>query len=137
MTDTTLIILGASGDLTERLLLPGLASLLVSDRGVDVQLIGTGRSERTPEEWSEVVSTAFNGDGDSDLAKRTVASSRYLQGDPTTKEHLQALLDASEGTPVLYFALPPAVSIKVIRTLGELELPDGLRLALEKPFGYD
>jgi len=137
VTDTTLIILGASGDLTERLLLPGLASLLVSDRGVDVQLIGTGRSERTPEDWSEVVTTAFNGDGDSELAKKTVGSSRYLQGDPTTKEHLQALLDAAEGTPVLYFALPPAVSIKVIRTLGELDLPEGLRLALEKPFGYD
>lgn len=137
MTDTTLIILGASGDLTERLLLPGLASLLVSDRGVDVQLIGTGRSERTPEEWADVVKGAFNGDGDSDRAAKTVESSRYLQGDPTTTEHLQALLDAAEGEPVLYFALPPAISIKVIRALGELDLPDGLRLALEKPFGYD
>jgi len=137
VTDTTLIILGASGDLTERLLLPGLASLLVSDRGVDVQLLGTGRSERTPEEWADVVKGAFNGDGDSDRAAKTVESSRYLQGDPTTTEHLQALLDAAEGEPVLYFALPPAISIKVIRALGELDLPDGLRLALEKPFGYD
>ena len=102
MTDTTtLIILGASGDLTERLLLPGLASLLKSDRGVDVQLIGTGRSERTPEEWEGVVQTAFNGDAGSDLAKKTLASSRYMQGDPTTVEHLKALFEASEGPPVL------------------------------------
>ena len=138
MTDTTtLIILGASGDLTERLLLPGLASLLKSDRGVDVQLIGTGRSERSPEEWDDVVKTAFNGDAGSDLAKKTLASSRYIQGDPTTVEHLKALFEASEGTPVMYFALPPAISTKVIQALAEIDLPDGLRLALEKPFGSD
>jgi glucose-6-phosphate 1-dehydrogenase len=138
MTDTsTLIILGASGDLTERLLLPGLASLLKSDRGVEVQLIGTGRSERSPEEWDSVVKTAFNGDGDSDLAKKTLASSQYIQGDPTDAAHLEKLFDASEGAPVLYFALPPAISVKVIKALGKITLPEGIRLALEKPFGSD
>ena len=48
------------------------------DRGVDVQLIGTVRSERSPEEWDDVVKTAFNGDAGSDLAKKTLASSRYI-----------------------------------------------------------
>ncbi|MCU1529058.1 MAG: glucose-6-phosphate dehydrogenase [Frondihabitans sp.] len=138
MTDTsTLIILGASGDLTERLLLPGLASLLKSDRGVEVQLIGTGRSERTPQEWDAVVKTAFNGDGDSDLAKKTLASSQYIQGDPTDPAHLEKLFNASEGAPVLYFALPPAISVKVIQALGKVTLPAGISLALEKPFGSD
>ncbi|WP_423917545.1 glucose-6-phosphate dehydrogenase [Frigoribacterium sp. 2-23] len=138
MTDTsTLIILGASGDLTERLLLPGLASLLKSDRGVDVQLIGTGRSERSPEEWDDVVKTAFNGDAGSDLAKKTLASSQYIQGDPTDVDHLKKLLAASQGTPVLYFALPPAISTKVIQALAEIDLPEGISLALEKPFGSD
>lgn len=138
MTETsTLIILGASGDLTERLLLPGLASLLKSDRGVDVKLIGTGRSERSTEEWDDVVKTAFNGDAGSDLAKRTLASSEYIQGDPTDPEHLKKLFAASEGAPVMYFALPPAISTKVIKALEEIDVPDGLRLALEKPFGSD
>lgn len=138
MTETsTLIILGASGDLTERLLLPGLASLLKSDRGVDVKLIGTGRSERSPEEWDGVVKTAFNGDAGSDLAKKTLASSEYIQGDPTDPKHLEKLFAASEGAPVMYFALPPAISVRVIKALETIDLPDGLRLALEKPFGSD
>jgi glucose-6-phosphate 1-dehydrogenase len=138
MTETTtLIILGASGDLTERLLLPGLASLLKSDRGVDVKLIGTGRSERSPQEWESVVSTAFNGDAGSDLAKRTLASSEYIQGDPTDPAHLEKLFEASVGAPVMYFALPPAISTRVIKALEKIALPDGLRLALEKPFGSD
>jgi len=138
MTKTsTLIILGASGDLTERLLLPGLASLLKSDRGVDVKLIGTGRSERSPKEWDEVVKTSFNGDAGSDLAKRTLASSEYIQGDPTDPAHLEKLFAASEGDPVMYFALPPAISVKVIKALEKITPPEGLRLALEKPFGSD
>jgi glucose-6-phosphate 1-dehydrogenase len=138
MTETsTLIILGASGDLTERLLLPGLASLLKSDRGVEVQLIGTGRSERTPKEWEEVVKTSFNGDAGSDLAKKTLAGSQYIQGDPTDPKHLKKLFEASEGVPVMYFALPPAISTKVIQALGTIDLPEGISLALEKPFGSD
>ncbi|RKR73861.1 glucose-6-phosphate dehydrogenase [Frondihabitans australicus] len=138
MTETTtLIILGASGDLTERLLLPGLASLLKSDRGVDVKLIGTGRSARSPKEWDDVVKTAFNGDAGSDLAKRTLASSEYIQGDPTDPAHLEKLFEASVGEPVMYFALPPAISTRVIKALEKVKLPEGLRLALEKPFGSD
>src|ERR1700712_4350579 len=135
MTETsTLIILGASGALPDRPLLPGLASLLKSDRGVDVKLIGTGRSARSPEEWDDVVKTAFNGDAGSDLAKRTLASSEYIQGDPTDPAHLEKLSAPSGGEPVMYFALPPAISTRVIKALEKITVPDGLRLALEKPF---
>jgi glucose-6-phosphate 1-dehydrogenase len=44
-----MIIFGATGDLSARLLLPGLGTFLQSGRSVPVQLIGTGRSERTLE----------------------------------------------------------------------------------------
>ncbi|MET1015914.1 MAG: glucose-6-phosphate dehydrogenase, partial [Leifsonia flava] len=43
----TLIILGAGGDLTSRLLLPGLASLLASSRGAPMALIGVDREPMT------------------------------------------------------------------------------------------
>lgn len=39
----TLIILGAGGDLTSRLLLPGLASFLTSDEAQSLALIGSAR----------------------------------------------------------------------------------------------
>jgi glucose-6-phosphate 1-dehydrogenase len=54
MPDTsidTLVILGAGGDLTSRLLLPGLGSLLASSRGRALQVIGVDRDPVTPAAW--------------------------------------------------------------------------------------
>jgi glucose-6-phosphate 1-dehydrogenase len=42
-TQQTLLILGASGDLAGRLLLPGLGALLASGGGKDLLLVGSGR----------------------------------------------------------------------------------------------
>ena len=58
--DTTLIILGASGDLTSRLLLPGLASLLGSSRGEALNLIGVDRDEMTDDQWRSRVAESFS-----------------------------------------------------------------------------
>ena len=133
---STLVILGASGDLTERLLLPGLGSLVASDRGRRIQLIGTGRSERTPEEWTGTVKAAFDSvDATGRRAAGIVSSTRYVQADPTDLDDLKRILEACEGAPALYFALPPAISIKVCEQLERIDLPEGTTLALEKPFG--
>src|SRR4051812_46323080 len=51
--DQTLLILGASGDLTARLLLPGLAGLLASGgvRDSRLTLIGSGAEDWDDERW--------------------------------------------------------------------------------------
>jgi glucose-6-phosphate 1-dehydrogenase len=135
---TSLVVLGASGDLTERLLLPGLGSLLAGRAGGPRQLIGTGRSERSSDEWRETVATAFEEAGATGKdATAIIDSAKYLQGDPTDVADLRRILDACEHTPILYFALPPAVTIKVCEALEEVDLPGGTVLAMEKPFGSD
>ncbi|MFD3444281.1 glucose-6-phosphate dehydrogenase [Microbacteriaceae bacterium 4G12] len=134
----SLVVLGASGDLTERLLLPGLASLLAENGARPLQLLGTGRSERGQDEWRDTVRKAFDDAGATGSeAAAVLDSTEYLQADPTEKEDLQRLLDACTGTPILYFALPPTITMKVCAVLEELELPEGTYLALEKPFGSD
>ena len=55
----------------------------------------------------------------------------------TRPEDLQRLLDACDGAPAIYFALPPAVTAKACAALGQLSLPAGTALVLEKPFGVD
>lgn len=132
----TLVILGAGGDLTSRLLLPGLASLLASSRGTDIRLIGVDRDPMTDAAWKRRVTKSFAGAG-SALAKSVVASSSYLQADVTDPDSLRRVLDAATGRVALYFALPPAVTVLACRTLATLELPDGIVLAVEKPFGTD
>lgn len=138
MSTRTLILFGASGDLAERLLLPGLATVLARGAGPDVRLIGTGRSEIDAEEWRSRVSDAFDSvDASGERVGATLDSTRYLAGDPTEAGHLRDLLDAAQGEPVLYFGLPPGVVRSILDALGDVDLPAGTTLAFDKPFGTD
>lgn len=135
---TTLLILGASGDLAARLLMPGLAGLLTLQPDRRVQLIGAGAETYTDEEWKARVTTSFDsiqahGPAVDDLLANTI----YLTADVTKAAELQKLLDASQHAPAIYFALPPAITSVACTQLTTLTLPEGTRLALEKPFGTD
>jgi glucose-6-phosphate 1-dehydrogenase len=132
----TLVILGAGGDLTSRLLLPGLASYLASPRAHGVQLIGVDRMAQTDAQWRAAVTAAFEG-ASAPLARGLIDSTRYVQADVSEAAQLKTLLEQCTGRTALYFALPPAVTELACRTLSTLELPTGLTLALEKPFGID
>jgi glucose-6-phosphate 1-dehydrogenase len=138
MTDRieTLIILGAGGDLTSRLLLPGLATLLASRRGAAVELIGVDRGAIDDAAWHAKVTTAFSV-AESELGAAVAGRSRYIQADATDPVDLQRVLGEAKGRVALYFALPPAVTILVCTALSTFELPAGLVFALEKPFGTD
>jgi glucose-6-phosphate 1-dehydrogenase len=145
----TLVIFGASGDLSSRLLLPGLGSLLAGPRATSVRIIGTGRSPLAADEWADRVRVAFasvarESDGTAasrgeigPVAAQTLATTEYVAGDPTDTDHLRALLELAGPAPVLYFSLPPAVTTAIVAKLREIELPAGTELAFEKPFGTD
>lgn len=134
--DTTLIILGASGDLTSRLLLPALGQLLTREPDRSVRLHGAGMEDWTDEHWREVVRKAFH-TMDADAAFAAVSETTYSRADITTADDLQKLLDDAEGRPALYFAVPPAVTERACLALSDVTIPDGTILALEKPFGTD
>lgn len=136
LQSVSLLILGAGGDLTRRLLIPGLASLL-SEHEYDVQVIGAAREERTDAEWRALIRDSFSQVTHPENADRYLESARYITGDVTDAAHLRTLLEACDHTPVIYFALPPAVTVTVCTALRKVELPEGTRLALEKPFGTD
>ncbi|MGV8912376.1 MAG: glucose-6-phosphate dehydrogenase [Rhodoglobus sp.] len=132
----TLIILGAGGDLTSRLLLPGLASFLASDEAQNVSLIGVDRQEMDDAAWQERVASSFASQQSS--ASRTVVdNARYLRADVTDAAQLLSVLAEASGRIALYFALPPAITQKVCTALATEQLPDGIVFALEKPFGTD
>ena len=73
----SILILGAGGDLTKRLLLPGLASLL-SVHDYDVQVLGAGREERTDEEWKQLIRDSFGQITEPGNADRYLESARYI-----------------------------------------------------------
>lgn len=136
-TRTTLLILGASGDLTSRLLLPGVATLLESDPRRTLEIVGADLAELSADEWISRVSTAMtaaNADGKN--ASQVVKTTRYVAGDATDPKVLGELIASiPEGRLVIYFALPPQVTQLVCETLVDLTLPEGTILGVEKPFG--
>jgi glucose-6-phosphate 1-dehydrogenase len=134
----TLLILGASGDLTARLLLPGLGGLLASGAEIELLLLGSGADEWDDERWRSQVAESFSAAGAKGSAVDAVAkAARYLPADATDEGDLRKLLDACEGSPAIYFALPPAVTERSCEALTGIELPEHTRLVMEKPFGTD
>ncbi|KAA9089481.1 glucose-6-phosphate dehydrogenase [Microbacterium radiodurans] len=134
--DTTLIILGASGDLTARLLLPALGQLLAREPERRVRLHGAGVDDWSDDRWRDRVRESF-ATTDSAAAFEAIAETAYSRADITRPEDLQALLDRAEGRPALYFAVPPAVAAAACTALSSVKIPEGTILALEKPFGSD
>jgi glucose-6-phosphate 1-dehydrogenase len=134
----TLLIFGASGDLTARLLLPGLGQLLTDQPTRRLELIGAGGVEFTDDQWRALVAKSFSEVSASGAAVDAVlAGTRYVKADVTDAEELTKVLAMANGTPAIYFALPPAVAAAVVTTLQSVPFPPGLTLALEKPFGMD
>ncbi len=151
-----IIIVGASGDLTRRKLVPALHSL-----GCDgllnpqTRIIGLARS---PLSAASFAAELFDGvsayarlkPGRCELWPQFAKCISYISGeydDPITyrrlQEHLTRLDD--EGGPVsnvlFYLAIPPFLYPKVIKQLGAAGLnhrPRGwTRIIVEKPFGHD
>ncbi|HSN35872.1 MAG TPA: glucose-6-phosphate dehydrogenase [Arthrobacter sp.] len=140
-TVKTLLILGASGDLTGRLLLPGLARLVSRGRADGLTLVGAGSDDWTQEQWLERVEESF-ADANSQAEaygrrelKRIRATTSYHQLDVTADGQLAGLLARLEGPVAIYFALPPRVSQLACEALTPGQVPAGTRLVMEKPFG--
>ena len=134
----TLLILGASGDLTARLLLPGLGGLLANGGAPNLTLLGSGTHEWQDESWRQTVADSFaTVKADGPDVERVARTARYLQADVTQEDDLRHLLEACEGRVVLYFALPPAITMKACVALAGIGVPEGTTLVLEKPFGTD
>lgn len=129
----TLLILGASGDLTSRLLLPSLGSLLTREPGRTVTVRGAGVEDWDAARWQTTVKDAVG----SPVDDGTVTVGDYTALDVTDPAAIGALVKTLSPRTVLYFALPPAVTRRAIDALHGAELPDDTVLAMEKPFGDD
>jgi len=134
----TLLILGASGDLASRLLMPGLGGLLAHEPTRRVQLIGAGVEEYADDAWHRRVTDSFaTVEAHGPAVDALLGSTRYITADVTSVDALKGLLDACDAPPAIYFALPPAITVEACEALKQLDMPAGTSLALEKPFGTD
>ena len=152
----TLIIFGASGDLTHRLLLPALYNLAVSGLLPEAfALIGVARSESTSEAFRDDLAKSLpkfaTRDIDEQVVKKLLDCVAYVQGEPddaaTYKKIAHELSGieskrATEGNRLFYLATPPAAFTPIGCHLGQSGLAredNGAwrRVVIEKPFGTD
>ncbi|NUP73607.1 MAG: glucose-6-phosphate dehydrogenase, partial [Sinomonas sp.] len=137
----SLLILGASGDLTGRLLFPGLARLLATGRHAGLTVVGGGHDDWSAGQWSKRVHDATEEalasatpEGRDEL-ERIRRESSYQQLDVTAPGVLAGAISRLTPPVAVYFALPPQVAQDACEVLSPDELPEGTRLVLEKPFG--
>jgi glucose-6-phosphate 1-dehydrogenase len=123
----TLLLLGATGDLARRFLLPALGALNAAGSLPDgFCVLGAARSE-----LDEHAIERLAGDG---LPAEMLTYRAVDLAGPST---IAAALDGRTEPIAAYLALPPAMFATTIGSLAEVGLPPGSRVAIEKPFGDD
>lgn len=132
---TTLVIFGACGDLSSRLLLPALGQLLTLEDSRRIRLIGADREDWTDDQLRDVVATSF-ASADAEAAVERL-SIEYRHCDLMEPDQVRALLEELPEHSALYFAVPPSVAAAACASLAPDDLPAGAMLVLEKPFGID
>ena len=156
MDPCTLVIIGASGDLTKRKLLPALFELFLN-RGLPEPflIVGSARTQMADEDFRAHTREALIGRKTYDREKWKVFASslRYCPvdyGDASTFERLAETLrdlDKKQGTGgnrIFYLAVPPTLYETTAEMLGRAGLAQEqskgngwVRIVVEKPFGRD
>ena len=158
-----MVIFGASGDLTKRLVVPALYNLAVANRlSNNFRLVGVDLVEKTTDEWRQGLDEALKefvqrdgeleiNQNDDEAKKWLMARMSYVQGDLNDlqaymrlKKHLEQL-DSQAGTAgnyLFYLAIADRFFCTVVNKLGEAGLAaetehDWRRVVIEKPFGHD
>ncbi len=152
----TVVILGASGDLTARKIVPALYNLH-HNKGLPeaFNVVGCARSPLDDDSFREKMEQAIKSAPQSEASEweRFAPNLFYRVVDYEDPEAFHRLagelrkLDETRGTRgnrIFYLAIPPALYRNVARTLGEAglarEQEDGRgwsRIVVEKPFGHD
>ena len=156
--DVTLLIFGASGDLTARKLMPALFQLrrngFLSDRSL---IIGVARRQKSDDQFREEMRAAVaehgrNGATESDCWAQFSGQLCYEGIDLTQDGQYSRLREAVEkreqqaglsGRRIVYLAVAPDLFMPSVEGLADAgmlpEKPhrDRLRVVFEKPFGTD
>lgn len=151
MTDnTTLIILGATGNLSHVKLIPSLFHLDVAGLLDDqLKIICSGRKKMEHQQWIDEVAATVKkysrDEWDDAIFEKFSNRISYFSGDYSKHETFETLKEElSESYPpnhIFYLSLPPSHYGKVVQFLGKsdmlVENGHWRRVVIEKPFGHD
>jgi len=152
----TVVIFGASGDLTARKLVPALYQLHLKNRLPEgTRILGVSRTPMTDDSFRDALAgkgregAEKSGEGwDADAWTKFAANVHYVSADVTKPRGMAPVktwFDEYEGTAggrrLYYMSITPELYPQVSTALGEADFAKEIggfrRLIIEKPFGHD
>jgi glucose-6-phosphate 1-dehydrogenase len=148
----TVVIFGASGDLTKRKLVPALYNLVRKGRiPEDTRIIGFARSDFSHDAFRQQMRAGvqeFTEHFDDDVWSKFAGNLYYTPGSPNALDDFKRLdalireLEAGQPAGRLYYlSTPPTLYADIVAMLGragmQIEAEGWRRIIIEKPFGRD
>ncbi|QDT52504.1 Glucose-6-phosphate 1-dehydrogenase [Caulifigura coniformis] len=157
MNDLTLMIFGASGDLTARKLIPALYQLHCNGfLPQKAAIVGVARREKTDDSFRAEMQAAVRefrkNDYTDELWQAFARRLRYAQVDiesdsaaPALRDRIQSIEseEGLSGNRIVYLATAPELFLPSVEALDKaglvhpMEQAEKLRVVIEKPFGHD
>lgn len=135
-----LVVLGGTGDLMGRYLLPGLAALRAGGHLPErFEVVGAAREDLDDERFRRWAADWLAREAagiDPAATEALVRATRYRRIDLGDPDDVAACI-AGEGPVAVYLALPPAVFPIAVTALHRAGIPPDSQIVLEKPFGED
>ena len=141
------VLVGATGDLSRRKLLPGLFRLASAGFIPGVRIIGVSLEDMTPQAFRDFGREALR-----EFCSHEVTSAAWeefaanLDYVPLAAgagalrnavERAEASFAGAESRRLHYLSVPPGAALSAVRMLGEAGLVERARIVMEKPFGVD
>jgi glucose-6-phosphate 1-dehydrogenase len=141
------VLVGATGDLARRKLLPGLFHLSTAGFIPGYRIIGVSLDEMTADAFRDFAHEALK-----EFSSRKVSEDAWhafaanldylpLTAGPSALkaavEKAERSFGEGETRRLHYLSVPPDAALSAVRMLGEADLVERARIVMEKPFGVD
>ena len=135
-----MVVFGASGDLTSRLLMPAIAQL--AEAGLlppGFTVLGSANTEWSTEDFRQHIASELEKHAPVAPATRdaVVRMLSFAPADVTRAAEVSRVIGGDHPDTLVYLALPPGLLLSVLPALAAARLRTSDAVAIEKPFGTD
>ena len=144
---TVVVLFGATGDLSQRKLLPGLLHLFRSGLLREVRVVGTSLDEHTVDSFRDLAEKSIREFGDDLDVEAWPEFAPLLHWAPgsegpdglrrAVEEAEAAFEDGTRAQVLHYLSVPPKAALAVVEQVARAGLAERSRIVMEKPFGTD
>jgi glucose-6-phosphate 1-dehydrogenase len=141
-----IVLFGATGDLSQRKLLPGLVRLSLAGLVPECRIVGTSLDELDDAGFRALAHRAYEKHSIREISEAQWAAFEqtltFVPQDAGPKGLAKAVANAEKALGgdcrrLHYLSVPPGAALAVVKQLGEAGLVERSRIIMEKPFGTD